>query len=113
MTSTLLSLILLSSAHAKDFDGRFAFGLNNVLGDTPSISARYALPMPDDIMEGQIEGVYGFATHPSEPTQFVLGSRFLYGIIIEDNMNVLASGGFAFLMICHLAEATRDERLRT
>ena len=99
MSPYLLSCFLLSTSHAKDFDGRFAIGLDNILGDQPALSARYALPMPNDIMEGQIDAILGFSTHPSEPNQMVMGSRFLYGVIIEDNMNVMGTGGFAFLLL--------------
>ena len=99
MSSFFLSLLIVSNSYAKDFDGRFAIGLDHILGDQPALSARYALPMPNDVMEGQIDGIFGFSTHPSEPTQLVMGSRFLYGVIIEDNMNVMATGGFAFLLL--------------
>jgi hypothetical protein len=98
MLPAITALLLSSTAFAKDMDGRYAVGINTWLGDTPTLSARFAIPMPKEIIETQAEAVFGFSTSPASPNQLVAGGRLLYGVVVEDNMNVLAGGGMAFMM---------------
>ena len=94
----LILSTLLSSAFAKDLDGRIAVGLNQSAGDIPALSARFALPLPQKALEVQVGAVVGFNTDPNTITPaFVLGLRGLYGLIVEDNMNIMAGGTLAYI----------------
>ena len=99
MVIAMLLSFLLSTAFAKDLDGRYAVGMNSWFGPTPSVSARYAVPMPKNVMETQIEINFGFATDPASASNLNLGARGLYAIVVEDNMNLMIGGGAGFLML--------------
>ena len=98
MLPALTALLLSPTADAKDMDGRYAVGINTWIGETPTLSARFAVPMPEEIIETQAEVALGFSTSPSSPNQFVFGGRALYGLVVEDNMNVMGGGGVSFMM---------------
>lgn len=94
----LLLTTLLSSAFAKDLDGRIAVGLNQSVGEIPSLSARFAIPLSQKALEVQVGAIVGFDTDPSNISPgFVFGLRGFYGLIVEDNMNILAGGCIAYI----------------
>ena len=92
-------LIFLSSVFAKDLDNRLGVGINQTLGTVPTLSVRYGIPMPEKSMEVQAEIFVGFDTAPSTQIQPILniGIKGVYGIIVEDNLNILAGGALAFV----------------
>ena len=84
--------------HAKDLDGRLGVGVNQILGQNSSISVRFAVPMPKEVMEVQAEAFLGIDTDPDSPhAQSLFGVRGVYGIIVEDNMNILGGASLAYL----------------
>ena len=94
----LLLTILLSSAFAKDLDGRIAVGLNQSVGEIPALSSRFAIPLPQEALEVQVGAIVGFDTDPNAISpSFVFGLRGFYGLIVEDNMNILAGGCLAYI----------------
>ena len=100
MIATLL--FLSNTAHAKDLDGSIGVGLNNWFGDIPALSIRYAAPRPGEDQkqwELQAEGFFGFAIDPSERTSALAGMRILSGVVVEDNLNVLAGAGTGVVVI--------------
>ena len=92
-------LFLLSSVFAKDLDNRLGVGINQTLGTVPTLSVRYGVPMPEKVMEVQAEVFIGFDTAPRTQIQPILniGVKGSYGIIVEDNLNILAGGALAFV----------------
>lgn len=92
-------LFLLSNLYAKDLDNRIGVGINQTLGTIPTISVRYGIPMPDKVMEVQAGVFFGLDTAPAIPTSPIIniGLQGSYGLIVEDNMNVLAGGSLAFV----------------
>ena len=99
----LLVLTFLSTASAKDLDKRIGVGLDNWLSDSVSISARYGLPLPNNLYEAQLEGLLGFSTSPTNPNKFLIGARALYAVVVEDNKNLLITGALAGMNIDGLA----------
>lgn len=102
----LISLFFLTAtASAKDMDGRIGVGVNQWFGNMPALSGRYALPLSkinkniDENLEIQTELVFGFSTDPTNPNELIFGGRFLYGMVVEDNMNLMAGGGLGILRI--------------
>lgn len=94
----LLKLIV-SAVEAKDLDTRLGVGVNNWFASQPSLSVRYALPLPAEQQETQVEAVLGFSTDPSSPSALTIGGRAVYAVVVEDNLNVFAGGGAGFLML--------------
>jgi len=100
MIATLL--FLSHTAHAKDLDGSIGVGLNNWFGDIPAISVRYGIPVTTNSTkqwELQAEGLFGFAIDPSERTSALAGMRILTGVVVEDNLNVMAGAGTGVVII--------------
>lgn len=95
----LLSSAVLWSAPtaAKDLGNRIGVGMQTQLGAVPALSVRYGLPMPNPAINIQVEGDFGLYSAQSEPTALVLGGRALYAVVVEDNMNLYAYGGAAYL----------------
>ena len=50
-------------------------------------------------LEIQTELNFGFSTDPTEPNELILCGRFLYGMVVEDNMNLMAGGGLGVMRI--------------
>ena len=92
-------LLMMSNVEAKDLDTRVGVGVNNWFASQPSVSIRYALPLPVEQQETQVEAVLGFSTDPSSPSALTIGGRALYAVVVEDNLNVFAGGGAGFLML--------------
>ena len=92
-------IFLFSSLFAKDLDNRLGVGINQTLGTIPTLSVRYGVPMPEKVMELQAEAFIGFDTSPVSQIQPILniGIKGSYGIIVEDNLNILAGGALAFV----------------
>ena len=87
-----------TSLFAKDLDGRLGVGVNQILGQNSNISVRFAVPMPKEVMEVQAEVYLGIDTDPNTPyAASIFGLRGVYGIIVEDNMNILGGGAIAYL----------------
>ena len=100
MIATLL--FLSSTAQAKDLDGSIGVGINTWFGEIPTLSARYAAPLPGDSQrpwELQVEGLFGFSVDPSTRTSALAGLRILSGVVVEDNMNLLAGAGAGIAII--------------
>ena len=98
MVINMLLSFFLSAAMAKDLDGRSAIGMNSWFGSTPSVSARYAIPMPKSVMETQVEINLGYGFYPADPASFIIGARGLYAVVVEDNMNLMLGGGAGFMI---------------
>jgi hypothetical protein len=92
-------IFLLSNVFAKDLDNRIGVGINQTLGTVPTISVRYGVPMPQKVMEVQAEVFLGFDTAPVAQVNPILniGIKGSYGIIVEDNLNILAGGALAYV----------------
>jgi hypothetical protein len=92
-------LFLLTNVFAKDLDNRIGVGVNQTLGTVPTVSVRYGVPMPQKVMEVQAEVFVGFDTAPVTQVNpiFNIGIKGSYGIIVEDNLNVLAGGAIAYV----------------
>ena len=105
MFGLFLAGILSGQAHAKDMDGRLGVGVNQWFGSMPAISARYGIPLRkinkniSSDLEIQTELCFGFSTDPTEPNELLFSGRFLYGMVVEDNMNLMAGGGLGVLRI--------------
>ncbi len=93
------TLLLAPSAHAKDLRNRAGLGFNNQLGTYPALSFRYGLPMPDPVINAQVELLAGFNTDGDDLTVdgACAGARLLYGIVAEDNMNAYAAAGVGWV----------------
>lgn len=97
--------ILSGFASAKDMDGRIGLGVNQWFGSMPAISAKYGIPLRNinsnisTDLEIQTELCFGFSTDPTEPDELVFAGRFLYGMVVEDNMNLMAGGGMGVIRI--------------
>jgi hypothetical protein len=95
-------LFLSNTASAKDLDGRIGVGINTWFGDIPAISVRYSAPTMGDVpqkWELQAEGLFGYAIDPSERTSALAGVRILSGVVVEDNLNLMAGAGAGFVII--------------
>ena len=92
-------LFLLSNLFAKNLDNRIGLGINQTLGTIPTFSVRYGIPMPEEVMEVQVGLFFGLDTAPAIPTYplFNIGVQGNYGLIVEDNMNILAGGAIAYV----------------
>ena len=87
--AVLTCLILLASARpaaAKDLGNRIGVGFQSQLGAVPALSARYGLPTANPAVNIQVEADFGFAT--GDVAQLYAGGRGLYGLVVEDNMNL-------------------------
>ena len=93
------------TASAKDMDGRIGVGVNQWFGSMPTVSAKYGIPLRNintnisSDLEIQSELCFGFSTDPTEPNELVFAGRFLYGMVVEDNMNLMAGGGMGVIRI--------------
>ncbi len=105
---TLAAVIALAApaAHAKDLRNRFGVGFTNQLGTIPTLSARYGLPMPDQVINLQLEVMAGFALTGDDSStasvdetgqSITAGARLLYGLVAEDNMNMYAAAGVGWV----------------
>jgi hypothetical protein len=92
----LVSLLLPSTAAAKDLRGRIGVGFQSQLGQSAALSARYALPMPKPTQNMQLELDVGFDVG-ADTTAFMAGGRALYGFLAEDNLTLYGAGGVAWL----------------
>lgn len=97
LITSLLSLALSRPATAKDLRGRLGVGFNNQFGQLSALSVRYGLPMPDPVINVQVEGAFGFAQVDGQDGSYFGGGRLLYGVVAEDNMNVYLGGGAGML----------------
>ena len=90
---------LVSSLWAKDLDGRIGVGVNQTLGTIPTLSVRFGVPTSTKVMEIQAEVFLGFDSSPANQTTPALniGIKGGYGLIVEDNMNIMAGGAMAYV----------------
>lgn len=96
LLAVLLVALLPLTAQAKDLRNRWGIGFNQHFGGQSALSVRYGLPMPDPAMNAQLEAFGGFQTGSlTNPPWLVVGGRFLYGFVAEDNLNLygIAGGG--------------------
>lgn len=103
-SAVLVAVSLLSAAvawspcaAAKDLGNRVGVGVQTQLGTVPTVSVRYGVPMPNPAINIQVEGDFGLVSAQSTPRQLVLGGRALYAVVVEDNLNLYAYGGVAYL----------------
>ena len=82
-------------AHAKDLRGRIGAGVDTQLGDIPAASVRFGLPSGNPAINIQAEVDFGFASYSSQTNQMVAGGRVLYGVVVEDNLNLYLGAGAA------------------
>ncbi len=97
-------------AEAKDLAKRVGLGYNSqieVLGDEDfqiaGPSVKYALSS-----EMVLQGVFGFINYSNgqDLSALVIGGKFLYNIIQENNMNFYAGGGFGVINVSNAASET-------
>ena len=93
------ALLAAPAANAKDLRNRFGVGFNNQFGHAASLSARYGLPMPDQVINLQVEILAGVdVASGSDTTDSIsAGARVLYGLVAEDNMNLYAAAGLGWV----------------
>jgi len=84
--TTLILLLSARTADAKDLGNRIGVGFQSQLGAVPALSARYGLPTANPAVNVQVEADFGIAT--GDATQLFVGGRGLYGLVVEDNMNL-------------------------
>lgn len=105
MRPTPLAVLLLSpllfaapAAQAKDLRKRFGVGFTEQVGGFPSIAVRYGLPMPNEVMNLQVELAAGFFADGDDTTTdgVSAGGRLLYALVAEDNMNLYAEAGLGW-----------------
>ncbi|MEL6344021.1 MAG: hypothetical protein AAFV53_12955 [Myxococcota bacterium] len=100
-TAVLLSIAALSlfssTASAKDLGNRLGIGVQTQLDEVPAASIRYGLPTANPARNIQIEGDFGVRIRQGDPTRLVAGGRLLYALVVEDNMNLYAYGGGAYI----------------
>jgi hypothetical protein len=91
----LVTLPLATAASAKDLRNRPGFGFNNQFGQFSALSLRYGIPAPDAAVQLATEIDAGFSYDSVDATRngVYLGGRVLYGLAVEDNMNLYAVAG--------------------
>jgi hypothetical protein len=96
---TAAALLAAPAVQAKDLRNRVGVGFNNQFGQAASLSARYGLPMPDQVINLQLEVLAGVdIASGSDTTDAVsAGARLLYGLVAEDNMNLYAAAGLGWV----------------
>lgn len=101
MRKTLLPTLLVAMAPlpaaAKDLNGRFGVGFSQSFNGTTALSLRYGLPLNDPAVNVQLEGFGGFDFNNQGSNRLVVGGRALYGVVVEDNMNLYAAAGAGIL----------------
>ena len=94
----MLLFLASSTLFAKDLDGRLGVGVNQILGQHSAVSVRFAIPMPEKVMEVQSEIMFGVDTDPNTPhAATIFGVRGAYGIIVEDNLNIMGGAALCYL----------------
>ncbi|MFH1464566.1 MAG: hypothetical protein ABIO70_09270 [Pseudomonadota bacterium] len=100
LAALLCSALLLAApaAQAKDLRNRFGVGFTEQIGGFPSIALRYGLPMPNEVMNLQVELAAGFLADGDATTTDGVsgGARLLYALVAEDNMNLYAEAGLGW-----------------
>ena len=94
----MLLFLASSTLFAKDLDGRLGVGVNQILGQHSAVSLRFAIPVPEKVMEVQTEVMFGVDTDPDTPhATSLFGVRGSYGLIVEDNMNIMGGAALCYL----------------
>lgn len=102
------ALLLPGTAHAKDLSGRVGVGFLHSFGDQSALSVRYTLPLGDPAVIVQLEGFGGFAANTDSSGWLIAGGRGLYGLVVEDNMNLYVAAGAGLLT----DQVTRQQAVR-
>lgn len=92
-----VALLAPSDAHAKDLRNRIGAGYNAWFGQVNALSVRYGLPTGDPAVNIQVEGNLGLDADNSSSDDFFAGGRLLYGVVVEDNMNLSLGAGAGYI----------------
>ncbi len=108
------ALLAPGSVQAKDLRNRVGVGFNNQFGGVPSLSARYGLPMPDQVINTQVELLFGMDLDGDDSTtdSISAGARLLYGLVAEDNMNLFAAAGLGWVSYSNPSSSSSVSALR-
>ena len=78
-----------SSVFAKDLSGQIAVGVDQTIARTPAISIRYGLPSDDPVRQLQFQAALAIdAQRDQDNLELFVGGRVLYGVVIEDQLNL-------------------------
>ena len=98
MSSLAAALILCcSSAWGKDLQGRAGVGFASGLDDVQSLTVRYGLPIGEAPMNILVELGAGASLTGGTADQWTVGLRGLYAVVVEDNLNLYAALGVAYV----------------
>ena len=87
-----------SSVFAKDLSGRVAVGVDQTIARTPALSVRFGLPSEEPTRQIQFQGSLAIdAQRDQDNTEFFVGGRVLYGVVIEDQLNLYLGTGLGGL----------------
>lgn len=91
-----LLLLIAAPASAKDLNGRLGVGASAQLTGGSALSVRYGLPLGNPLVNLMVEADVGVDAGPTA-TALAAGGRVLYGVVAEDNMNLLVGAGAAYV----------------
>ncbi len=98
VSSLAAALIICSSgAWGKDLQGRVGVGFAAGLGETSSLTVRYGLPVGEAPSNVLLEVGAGASLTGGVDDQWSAGLRALYAIVAEDNLNLYAALGLAYV----------------
>lgn len=104
----MLLFAFMTLAHAKDLRNHVGVGVDTALGHgvstvtgtsaaIPALSLRFGLPASSPNVNVQIELDGGFNAGGGEEARYLAGGRVLYGVVVEDNMNLYLGAGAGYL----------------
>jgi hypothetical protein len=98
MSPIALALLLTSGpAWGKDLQGRIGVGFQAGLDDRVALAVRYGLPMGRDDLNLLVELHAGVDFQGTVDDGWGVGIRGLYAVVIEDNLNLYAAVGVAWV----------------
>jgi len=98
VSATVLLLLSTSpGAWAKDLQGRVGVGFQAGLDDTAALTVRYGLPVGEAPMNLIVEAQAGVDLRGSVDDTWTVGLRALYAVVAEDNLNLYAAVGGAWV----------------
>ncbi len=97
MSAAALLLLMTPAVEAKDLQGRVGVGFAAALDDQAALTVRYGLPVGEPPTNMLVEVQAGVDLQGAVDDSWLVGARVLYAVVAEDNLNLYAAVGGAWV----------------